>query len=489
MSIPSNQDFALEVRTDRLTTLWKVTLGVSVILAWIVFTAAMLDRERDMVVLIPPVMLIAGCILTRELLSRGRFTPAVWTYALSGAGAAAIVLYTGSDDLKQIVPFVFPLIVFVVGLLLPPSSTFLIAGLAALITVMVPLLAPDGASFLREAVQYSAVAIGLTFASALLAAQVTGELYKVTEWALLNYQRERKTTQALFESRETLERTLRRTEALGEKLKETNTELEAARAAAEAAKQYRGQFLANMSHELRTPLNAIIGFSETMLKFPAMYDGTVLPNAYESDMNQIYASGRQLLTLINDILDLSKVDAGKLEIHMRRVELQPAIDYVLASASGLIGTKPVKLEKELPEELPMVWADDTRVRQVLLNLYSNAAKFTDSGSITLTVREVKDGVQFSVKDTGAGIDPKNYEVIFEEFKQAESAGRDPRSGAGLGLAIARQLLNLMGGRIWVESEVGKGSTFHFIVQVYHASDDTQRRRPEAVLVPQQKEAT
>src|SRR5262245_26931124 len=120
MSIPSNQDFALEVRTDRLTTLWKVTLGISVVLAWIVFTAAMLERERYLIVLLPPGIVIAGCVLTRELLTRGRFTPAVWAYALSAVAAVAILLYTGSEDLKQIVPFVFPLIVFVVGLLLPP---------------------------------------------------------------------------------------------------------------------------------------------------------------------------------------------------------------------------------------------------------------------------------------------------------------------------------------------------------------------------------
>ncbi len=478
MSIPSNQDFALEVKSDRLATLWKVTLGASLVLGWVAFTVIMLQRNGLLGDMVPPLVLIGGCLLTRSLLIRGRYNDAVWAYALGGVGAAAILLFIGSDDLRRIIPFVFPIIVFVVGLLLPPSSTFLLAALSALVTVFVPLLLPDGGGFLREAGVYLTIAVGFTFASALLAAQVTGELYKVTEWALLNYQRERKTTEALFESRQALERTLHRSEALSEKLKETNVELEQARAAAEAAKHFRGQFLANMSHELRTPLNAIIGFSETMLKFPLMYDNITLPKAYESDMNQIYASGRQLLNLINDILDLSKVDAGKLEIHMGRVEIEGIISGVLGQAPGLVGDKPIRLEKDVPAELPVIWADDARVRQVLLNLFSNAAKFTDSGSITLIVRAVKDGVQFSVKDTGVGIDPKNFEVIFEEFKQAEATGRDPRSGAGLGLAIARQLMNLMGGRIWVESERGKGSSFHFIVQAYHGADDTQRRRPD-----------
>ncbi len=487
MSIPTNEDFALEVRMDRLATLWKVTLGASVVLGWVAFTVTMLQRQYVPTGLVPPLVIIGACLLTREFLRRGKYTPAVWTYAMGGVAAVAILLYVGEQDLRQIAPFAFPIIVFVVGLLLSPGSTFLLAGLSTFITFVVPLLTPDGSEFLRASSAYVGVAIGFTFASALLASQVTGELYKVTEWALLNYQRERKTTEALFESREALERSLRRSEALSERLKETNTELEQARAAAEAAKHYRGQFLANMSHELRTPLNAIIGFSETMLKFPAMYDNATLPKAYAGDMNQIYTSGRQLLNLINDILDLSKVDAGKLEIHMGRVEIEPIINMVLGQAQGLIGERPIRLEKDLPDTLPMIWADETRVRQVLLNLYSNAAKFTTEGSITLVVRAVPEGVQFSVTDTGCGIDARKFEIIFEEFKQAESTGRDPRSGAGLGLAIARQLMNLMGGRIWVESELGSGSTFHFVVQAYHPAEDTRRRRPDGLPLVNAKE--
>src|SRR5262249_40031707 len=160
---------------------------------------------------------------------------------------------------------------------------------------------------------------------------------QVTEWALMNYQRERKTTEALFDNRQLLERSLLRSQALSEELQEANQELEHARTAAEEAKHFRGQFLANMSHELRTPLNAIIGFSETMLRFPAMYDDVTLPDAYKGDLNQIYNSGRQLLSLINDILDLSKVDAGKLELHIQKVALQPIVDMVISTAQGLVG--------------------------------------------------------------------------------------------------------------------------------------------------------
>jgi signal transduction histidine kinase len=301
-------------------------------------------------------------------------------------------------------------------------------------------------------------ALGFTVLSLLLAAQVTGELYRVTEWALHHYQRERTTTQELFESQELLERTLRRSQSLSERVQEANHQLE-------EAKHFRGQFLANMSHELRTPLNAILGFSETMLKFPMMYDDIELPVGYYDDLAQIYQSGQQLLVVINDILDLSKVDAGKLDIAMDAVALYPMIERVLATTSGLIGNRPIVLETDLPDPLPQVQADESRLQQVLLNLCSNAAKYTEKGTVKLSVLTVDESVRISVTDTGSGVAPEYLESIFEEFKQAGSDNkRDPRSGAGLGLAISRQLVTLMNGQIWAESEVGQGSTFHVLLK-------------------------
>jgi signal transduction histidine kinase len=305
--------------------------------------------------------------------------------------------------------------------------------------------------------------------SALLAAQVTGDLYQITEWALDNYKRERRAAIDLFENRQQLERALQRSRILGEKLQNINTELE-------NAKHFRGQFLANMSHELRTPLNAINGFSETMLNFPMMYDDVVLPDAYRHDLEQINHSGQQLLTVINDILDLSKVDAGKLEVNIDCVELDPLIDSVLMTAAGLIANqnKPVDLKRDMPRKLPDVYADDARLRQVLLNLYSNAVKFTDVGSITMAVHDEGETVRISVSDTGEGIPEDTLEEIFNEFSQAESAGRDPRAGAGLGLTISRRLLNLMSGRIWAESVYGEGATFHVVVPKYNPNIHSQK---------------
>lgn len=476
-NIPTNQDFANEVRTERLDTLWKVTLIGCFVAFWILFSIGTLQKYNVMGWMMVILSAAIGCLGARTFLAREKFYFAVWSYALGTAVAVGIALGSGDAVAVQLMPFVFPVIVFIVGLLVAPSNTFILAIISTLTIIFAPFIGQGNFDSLGA---HQVFAILLIFLSALLAAQSSGELFAVTEWALQNYQKERKTTQALFDNRQLLERTLLRTQALSEELQETNQQLEFARAAAEEAKHYRGQFLANMSHELRTPLNAIIGFSETMLSFPSMYDGVSLPDAYQSDLGQIHTSGRQLLSLINDILDISRVDAGKLDIRSERVRIQPVADMVLSTAAGLIGKKPIRLETDLAADLPDLLADESRVRQVLLNLFSNAAKFTETGSITLIGRTDGEGVRLSVKDTGSGIDAKNHALIFEEFKQAESIGRDPRSGAGLGLAISRQLLNLMDGRIWVESEVGKGSTFHVWLPRYPEGMDT-RPRPLMVL--------
>jgi len=462
--VPSNIDFAAEVKADRLGLLWKLTFSIctTVIVMLLVFSASF---SIDIYIWLGiPATLVVSSLLTGRALSAEKLDLAAIIYTIGGMVAVGVGLTSEHAMSIQILPFVFVIVVFIGGLLVSPQMTFLIAAASAVITLVVPYAVTESWDFLGV---HQGFAIFLMLLSAALAAQVTGELYAITEWALQNYQRERRTNLDLFESRMELQKSLKRSEALSEKLKDTNVELKKAHEAAEVAKQFRGQFLANMSHELRTPLNAIIGFSETMLKFPIMYDNEPLPQTYTNDMNQIYSSGRQLLHLINDILDLARVDAGKLEIYLQRVELKPIIDMVQSTAAGLVGSKPIELKVDLPDTLPDAWADADRVRQVLLNLYGNAVKFTDEGQVMLKVRETDDGVQFSLTDTGVGISADKLDTIFEEFEQAQAEGRDPRAGSGLGLAISQQLLTLMAGRIWAESVIGQGSTFHFILQPYH----------------------
>lgn len=485
-NVPSNIDFATEVKTDRLALLWKITLGIAGSILIVATTIITVTDDASFTIWInAPLVLAVFCFLTRWAIHKYPLETAASIYTLGLVAAVSVALADRDPLAIQIIPFIYIVVVFIAGLLLRPQTTVIFATISSLLTVFIPYTTTGNWDFLSG---HQIFAIILMYLSAALAAQVTGELYAVTEWALMNYQRERRTNLELFDHRTALQKSLLRSEALSNKLQETNVELAEAHKAAEAAKNFRGQFLANMSHELRTPLNAIIGFSETMLKFPMMYDDVPLPDSYKNDLNQIYTSGRQLLHLINDILDLARVDAGKLEVYMQLVDLHPIVETVLNTAQGLIGNKPIELKTELPDPLPQVWADDSRVRQVLLNLYSNAVKFTDRGSITLKITEREGEVLFALSDTGCGIPESQYGVIFEEFKQAQAVGRDPRSGAGLGLAISRQLMDLMNGRIWVESEVGKGSTFYFTLQPHHIekSDTVEHPKASAELQEQTK---
>ena len=229
------------------------------------------------------------------------------------------------------------------------------------------------------------------------------------------------------------------------------------------ADRLKSQFLANMSHELRTPLNSIIGFSRVILKG---IDGPVTENQ-EQDLSAIYNAGQHLLGLINDILDLSKIEAGKMELTFSEVDLPEIIHGVMSTAVGLVKDKPIELVLDLPDDLPSIQADNIRLRQILLNLVSNATKFTEEGHIGISVRLIERGSQpevvIAVFDTGHGISPEDHEKIFEPFSQVDASPTRKTGGTGLGLSICKHLVELHRGVLWVESLPGEGSTFAFTI--------------------------
>ncbi len=232
------------------------------------------------------------------------------------------------------------------------------------------------------------------------------------------------------------------------------------------ADELKSQFLANMSHELRTPLNSIIGFSRVILKG---IDGPIT-ELQQQDLTAIYNAGQHLLGLINDILDLSKIEAGKMELAFEDVDIADLVNSVMSTAVGLVKDKPVKLIKEIDDNLPIIHADPIRVRQVLLNLISNAAKFTEEGHIKVFARLQKGPhglpeVLIGVEDTGPGIAKEDQDKLFKPFSQVDASPTRKTGGTGLGLSISRNLVEMHGGRIWVESEPGKGSTFYFTLPV------------------------
>ncbi|HXR88152.1 MAG TPA: ATP-binding protein [Stellaceae bacterium] len=229
----------------------------------------------------------------------------------------------------------------------------------------------------------------------------------------------------------------------------------------EIASQHKSQFLANMSHELRTPLNAILGYTELMLD--EIYGA--VPERMHGVLDRIQSNGRHLLGLINDVLDLSKIEAGQVTLSIADYSLEDVLQGVFVALESLARDKEIALQLDVPVALPKARGDERRMKQVLLNLVGNAIKFTERGSILVAAEKQGEFFAILVRDTGPGIAVEEREKIFEEFHQADNSATKGKSGTGLGLAIAKRIVELHGGRIWVESELGQGSTFFVSIPV------------------------
>jgi signal transduction histidine kinase len=224
----------------------------------------------------------------------------------------------------------------------------------------------------------------------------------------------------------------------------------------------KSEFLTSMSHELRTPLNSIIGFADVLLQG---IDGD-LPDLAMNDIQLIYNSGHHLLALINDVLDLSKIEADRMELVLEDVCMADAVSDVLASTSSLLKDKSVEIIANVEPDLPLVKADRLRLSQILINLVSNATKFTAEGSITIHAHVSADDenkMRVGVIDTGIGIPPDKQETVFARFRQADSSTTRKYGGTGLGLAICKRLVEMHGGEIGIISEVGQGAEFYFTI--------------------------
>jgi len=249
-----------------------------------------------------------------------------------------------------------------------------------------------------------------------------------------------------------------------QELARVSERLASMRRVAEDARRAKEQFVANVSHELRTPLNMIVGFSDMIARAPHIY-GADLPEQLLADIEVILSSSKHLSSLVDDVLDLSQVDSGRMALSKEWADLAEIAHAAALAVTPLFEHKGLRLDVRLPADLPMIYCDPVRVRQVMLNLLSNAGRFTEQGGATMTIAIEGREVHVTVVDTGPGIAPESQALIFEPFSQADGSIRRRYGGSGLGLAISHRFVELHNGRMWFESAQGQGSTFHFTLPV------------------------
>ena len=297
-------------------------------------------------------------------------------------------------------------------------------------------------------------------------------------WAWRRSQEADSLAEQLRDRQGKLHRTMKALELTNHLLQRTNRELELSRREAEEARRMKAEFAAAISHELRTPLNIILGFTEIMSRSPEVYGEMHWPLTLRSDVSEIRRNAVYLSEFVDDVLDLARIDALRMPIRREPTRLEEVVSEAVEVVRRLVQGKPVALSVRLPDSLPSLSIDRTRVRQVLLNLLTNACRFTDEGEIAVSAQWNDGYVVVDVADTGSGIPEEALERIFDAFEQVHTWDRPGERGKGLGLAVAKQLVLLHGGRIWARSAPGTGSVLRFglalepreVVRLGHCGD-------------------
>ena len=417
---------------------WPVTRGSATTMNWIAMATLVaasaigyLLRHRlgiaSMVVMVGTITTIAGAMLATGLpeLAHLFVLPILFGSALLAQGASICV---------AVACLVATLLIGTIVLGLPPLSP----------SLTVPVFT-----------------LGL---GAVAATETAHNLYTALEWVWTGFQQARRNERVARENQAELRRALKALDEATYRLERANQMLAAAREQAEEASRLKQQFAQTISHELRTPLNLIVGFTELMVGSPEYYDA-ILPPAYARDLTIVHRNARHLQSLVDDVLDLARIDAGQMRLSREECDPVALVREAVSMVQSLADSRHLALRSEVQPGLPLLWVDPVRVRQVLINLLNNAIRFTDQGSVQVRVWREADNVVFSVADTGSGIAPEDLRSIFEEFRQLDGSRRRRHEGAGLGLAICKRFVELHGGRIWAESHLGQGSVFCFTLPI------------------------
>lgn len=385
-------------------------------------------------------------VRTRPVLARH-----ILMWSMIGELLIALWVFDGRD-----LPLLGTVVVFASGLVVS-GGEFVAAAIVAGASMW--LVRAEGRFY-----QMTHVVFGMSAAAGVVAL-TKSTLYTALDWAWTMEERADTLLEEARQRQGQLANALKSVDTSNHILRRTKRELIAARQEAEQARSLKEQFAANVSHELRTPLSLILGFSEIMSLSPEVYGDVTWPSSLRRDINQIYRSSRHLLEMIDDVLDLSRFEFSVFALNKEPTLLGPLLEETIQIARDLFRGEQVCLETDISEDLPVLEIDGTRIRQALLNLLTNAARYTEEGFVRVKAGTQCGEVVFTVQDTGPGIPADKRANIFEEFYQVDGSMRRSHGGFGLGLAISKRFVEAHHGRIWVESEPNRGSSFSFALPV------------------------
>jgi signal transduction histidine kinase/DNA-binding response OmpR family regulator len=469
---------------DDLAYLRKESLGpvmycvLAVLFAWYVVVFHPTNWIIEPTAWIPMVLLAFG-LLVAFLVKERNLSLASAILILSIAATILCLMWlTG----MKVVPYLLAIVISLTGLLFSMRTVVWVTvgcdSLVVIIGVLRWAYSPISSELLAPVLVISAVGI--------LSSLTVRNLYMTLSWTWDRALEAQQIQKELQDRQGELTRTLKALDEAYHRLGHLNYDLAWARELAERARLTKQQFAANVSHELRTPLNVILAFSEMMYFSPESYNNVLLPPEYRGDVREVYRSCKHLLSLVDDVLDLSQIEIGQMKLDPKPTRLHRVVTEALGIIRPLVRGKEIELQTHLPVNLPLVLVDRNRVRQVLVNLLNNARRFTEQGRIMVEAVREAEYVRITVTDTGIGIPLDKQKDVFKEFRQIDSAAFRSEDGSGLGLAISKRFIEMHGGRIWLESEgiPGRGSRFHFTLPLARTQSvelPTSRQRWEPPL--------
>jgi len=414
---------------------------------WVAFVALFDPLRTNYAYLALALMLITGVASFQLHAQKLRLAIGVYLIGLMAVVTTIVLAYQTSSVL-----YLYLQVILVVAVLTNPRITWLATlmsvGLALTIGIAKQM---DGAVLLSPILMLAITALTTWLSSR--------RLFTALDWALNQSVHARKNAEDARTHRAELQRVLQSLDSAYARLERTNQALIFTQEAAEKAYRFKSDFVANVSHELRTPLNLIVGFSEMMATAPESYGGVPLPREYRGDVMATYRSARHLFDLINDVLDLSQIEAGRMAIVKERIDLGDVVREAAEMVRGLAEARGLKLMLDLPEQGVLLGLDRIRIRQVLLNLLTNAMRYTNAGWVRARIAVHETEAVITVADSGRGIAPDKLHRAFEAFDRLDE--EQLQAGSGLGLAVSKKFVELHEGKMWIESEIGRGTEVSF----------------------------